>query len=796
MYSFELFTPCANNCVNAAIKFASTIGHTYIGSEHLLFGLAFDKNSTSAQLLLKQNVSKNIIESFLTSNIGKGVKTKLTTSDFTPKLINILDNAQIEKKLLGNALIGSEHILLSLLKQKDCYGVKILSENGVFPLIFYNECLMSITKNKIISNPSVISQNNTNQSSHTALEKYATNLTSTANKSSISPCYEREQEINRIVQVLLRKTKNNPCLIGEPGVGKTAIVEGLAYLIANKLVPKELGDKQIYMLDITSLVAGAKYRGDFEDRIKAVIKEASSNKNIILFIDEIHNIIGAGAAEGAIDAANILKPFLARGEILVVGATTITEYNKHIQKDTALERRFAPIIINEPSVEVSKKILAALREKYEEYHGISIPEELTDLIVALSDKYITNRFLPDKAIDILDEACVISKLEVCDTKSEDAQIEALLNKYSNEKIEALKNQDFENASKLRDLEKELNEKKLKLKLSGCDLQKLVLTESTVKKVISNFSGVIISEINSIKKDKLTELKDKLKQKIIGQDMAVEAVCNAVIKGGLGLKAKTRPSGVFLFVGPTGVGKTELCKQLATVLYSNKDGLIKLDMSEYSEKHSVSRLIGAPAGYVGYGETGILENTLKKAPNSIIVFDEIEKAHHDVYNILLQIFEDGILTQSDGKCLNFRNCIIILTSNIGTNLNSNKPGFSSNLNEKNHDLLKEIKKHFAPEMLNRIDEIILFEKLSHQHLIKITEKLLDELVQNLKLNNISVSIDKTAIEQIAKSCNCDEYGAREIRRYISKNIEDLICGHLINHNTNQLTINFDNIFKLV
>jgi ATP-dependent Clp protease ATP-binding subunit ClpC len=791
MYCFDQFTACANSCVNLAISFASDLGHTYIGSEHLLYGLVAEKNSTSSCLLIKQNISKGLISSTLISKIGKGNKTKLNSKDITPKLISIIDNANFEKKLLGASMIGSEHLLLSLLKQKECYALKILSDNGIIPMVFYNECLINITKAGVSPNTS-----NSINKNNTFLEKYGVNLTAHASEGKISPCFARDDEINRIVQILLRKTKNNPCIIGEPGVGKTAIVEGLAYLISHNQVPQELATKQIYMLDISSLVAGAKYRGDFEDRIKNVIKEASNNKNVIVFIDEIHTIIGAGAAEGAIDAANILKPSLARGDILVIGATTISEYNKHIQKDSALERRFAPVIINEPSAQTTIEILKKIATKYEEYHNIVIPEKLLTLIVELSDKYITNRFFPDKAIDVLDEACVVSKLMSNSIQLSMSEIEKQLNSYCDDKINALKNQDFERASKIRLLEKDLEKEKDLIINKSSYNDKIILNSDVIKKVVSNLCGVMISDVNSHEKDSLGRLRENLSKKVIGQDDAISTVCNAVIKGRLGLKNHKRPIGVFLFVGPTGVGKTELCKQLSSHLYSSNSSLIKLDMSEYSEKHSVSKLIGAPAGYIGFEEGGTLENALKLSPNAIILFDEIEKAHSDIYNILLQIFEDGTLTQSDGKVLNFKNCIIIMTSNIGVSSKKNATGFGQVEENQSNDIIKTIKTYFKAEFINRIDEIVIFNKLKKEHLVQITRLLIEELKANLKQNNVNLTIDELCINEIANKSNCEEYGAREIRRFISKNIEDLVCDFLMANQTNDINITYDNAFKIL
>ncbi|MEG2813880.1 MAG: ATP-dependent Clp protease ATP-binding subunit, partial [Oscillospiraceae bacterium] len=663
---FNGFTQKANDALNNAINIACKLGHNCIGSEHILCGLVNDE-CVASTLLSEYNIGTKDIEKKLEETFQSGVKTDLTPNDLTPRSKRILENSIYEARNLGHNYVGTEHILLSILKESDCYAVMFLQELGVKPKELYENCINEITEN---SNPNLTQdtfENKKTKKNKNEITEYGKDLTEIAASKSMDPVIGRNQEIERVIQILSRRSKNNPCLIGEPGVGKTAIIEGLAQKIASGEVPETIKDKKIISLDLSAMLAGAKYRGDFEERIKKVIDKVIKQGDVILFIDEIHNIIGAGAAEGAIDAANILKPQLARGEIQLIGATTINEYRKYIEKDTALERRFQPVNVNEPTQEDAIQILFGLRDKYEAHHKIKITDEAIKAAVTMSSRYITDRYLPDKAIDLIDEAASRVRLKTFTAPPKIKEIEAQIKEINSEKAAAVNSQNFEAAAKYRDKEKELtqkHEKSLQEWQANRGHTNDEVLENDIAEIVSSWTGIPLKQLTEQESQRLLKLEEILHQRIVGQEQAVKAIANAIRRGRVGLKDPKRPMGSFLFLGPTGVGKTEVCKALAEVLFGDENSIIRLDMSEYMEKHSISRMIGSPPGYVGFDEGGQLTEKIRRKPYSVVLFDEIEKAHPDVFNILLQILEDGILTDSQGRKIDFKNTVIIMTSNIG------------------------------------------------------------------------------------------------------------------------------------
>ncbi|MEG0570908.1 MAG: ATP-dependent Clp protease ATP-binding subunit [Oscillospiraceae bacterium] len=791
---FNGFTQKANTCMNSAIAIASSLGHTCIGSEHILYGLLKDPSSVAATILGKYNITAPIIENKLTESVGKGIETNLSPNDLTPRSKHILERALYEARNVGHSYVGTEHILMAILQESDCYAVLFLSELGVSGKDIYISCAKEFAKlygmdgenNEF--NPSSATSG-TSYSKNEKLSAYGKDLTLMASNNEIDPVIGRQTEVERVIQILSRRTKNNPCLIGEPGVGKTAVVEGLAQKIALGEVPETIKDKTIFSLDITSMLAGAKYRGDFEERIKGVIDEVIKAKNVILFIDEIHNIIGAGAAEGAIDAANILKPQLARGEIQVIGATTITEYRKHIEKDAALERRFQPVTVAEPTGEEALQILFGLRDKYEAHHKIKITDEAINSAVTLSSRYITDRFLPDKAIDLIDEAASRVRLKSFTAPGSVKSVEDELKTVAAEKVAAIDAQNFEQAAQFRDKEKALREQldeqnkkwqEKRVKASG------EVTSEDIAEIVSSWTGVPVKQLTQEESERLMCLEATLHERVVGQDEAVSAVSKAIRRGRIGLKDPNRPMGSFLFLGPTGVGKTELCKALAQVLFGDENSVVRLDMSEYMEKHSVSRMVGSPPGYVGFDEGGQLTEKIRRKPYSVLLFDEIEKAHPDVFNILLQILEDGILTDSQGRRVDFKNTVIIMTSNIGATLLTERKnlGFGLQTSEEEvykndkQSIMSEVKRNFKPEFINRLDEIIVFHKLSQEDIKVIARKMLANLCNRVEKLGIKLSFEDSAIEKIATLGFDTVYGARPLRRAITSQIEDKLSEKIL------------------
>ncbi|MDY4976728.1 MAG: ATP-dependent Clp protease ATP-binding subunit [Clostridia bacterium] len=785
---YHSFTQKAQQALQLAEQSAIQLGHHYIGSEHLLLGLMKTKDCLAAKLIEQTGVTAAQVEDCISRLIGSAAPDGGAPEGLTPRTKRILELSAAEASRLGHSYIGTEHILLGILREGESVALQILSELGVDLQKLFSQLAGAIQQGA--SGGATGSSPSQNTATPT-LEEFGRDLTAMAKEGKFDPVIGRDKEIERVIQILSRRTKNNPCLIGEPGVGKTAIAEGLAQKIAQGNVPELLRDKRVVTLDLSSMVAGAKYRGEFEERLKKAIDEIIAAKNVIIFIDEMHTIIGAGAAEGAIDASNILKPALARGEMQVVGATTLNEYKKYIEKDAALERRFQPVTIGEPTVEETVQILKGLRDKYEAHHGVAITDEALQAAAELSHRYIADRFLPDKAIDLIDEAASRMRLQTLTAPPALKELEDRLEMLDKEKAEAVNHQDFEKAAKYRDqetsLKAELEEKKTAWEKTSAANHKQIGKEE-IAAILSDWTGIPVKSLQEEESQKLLHMEELLHKRVIGQDEAVTAIAKAIRRGRVGLADPKRPTGSFLFLGPTGVGKTELSKALAEALFGDEDAMIRVDMSEYMEKHSVSRMVGSPPGYVGYDEGGQLTDKVRRKPYSVILFDEIEKAHPDVFNILLQIMEDGMLTDSQGRRVNFKNTIIIMTSNIGARQITDQKkalGFSSDTNQKEADyqairgnVMGELKKAFRPEFLNRIDDIIVFQPLSHEAIEQIARNMLEQLSSRLAQRNITAQYSDAAVSHLADVGFDPVYGARPLRRAITSNIEDLIAEQML------------------
>ena len=789
------FTNSANSAIESANEIAIELGHNYVGTEHLLYGLAKEENSIASQVLANQNIYADDILNKIEELVGKQENLNSTTIGLTPRTKRVLERAFAEARRLGSEEIGTEHILIGIMKEAESIAVRILLDLNLDPQRLYNEIISIINNFEDNINDGVSKRNNTKDSFNQTptLNQFGNDLTRIAREGKLDPVIGRKKETERVIQILSRRTKNNPCLIGEPGVGKTAVVEGLAEKIVDGDVPEILKNKRVVSIDISSMVAGAKYRGDFEERIKKSLNEVKKAGDVILFIDEIHTIVGAGSAEGAIDAANILKPLLARGEIQVIGATTLNEYRKYIEKDAALERRFQPIMVDEPSKEDTVLILKGIRDKYEAHHNVKITDEAIEAAVNLSIRYLNDRFLPDKAIDVIDEASSRARLLTYVEPDKIKEMEEKIKNIEKQKEEAISKQNFEKAASLRDDEHELKEQleKEKQKWRNKNSKKLVnIKEEDIAKVISNWTGIPTSKITEGENERLKNLEQILHERVVGQDEAVSAVAKAIRRGRVGLKNPKKPIGSFLFLGPTGVGKTELSKALAEALFGNEDAMIRVDMSEFMESHSVSKMIGSPPGYVGYDEAGGLTEKVRRKPYSVILFDEIEKAHPDVMNILLQILDDGRLTDATGRTVDFKNCVIIMTSNVGARfIAENKSlGFKiekekqeeqyNKYEEIKKEVMNELRKQFKPEFLNRIDEIIVFHKLTDEDIGKIIDIMLNEVKERLGEKKIELSVDKSAKELIAKKGTDSSYGARPLRRAIQSILEDQLAEDIL------------------
>lgn len=778
MYRFNMFTTKANEALNNAIKLAEGYGHNYVGTEHILLGIL--KEGSVDNALDSEGVTYDKINELIKNEIGVGNPTRLSPDDFTPRAKRIIELSFQIARAMRHSYVGCEHLLIALLKEDDSYAVKFVSDCGTSAAAVLDNLLNEISSNDGNVEYQSPGAKKKGKSKTPTLDEFGKDLTELAKQGKIDPVIGREKEIRRVVQILSRRSKNNPCLIGEPGVGKTAIAEGLALKIVEGEVPEILNGKHIYSLDLTSMVAGTKYRGDFEERIKKAMDEVKTSKDVILFIDEIHNIMGAGAAEGAVDAANILKPSLARGEIQVIGATTISEYRKYIEKDAALERRFQPVTVGEPTEEETVEILKGLRDKYEAHHKVRITDEAINAAVKLSSRYINDRYLPDKAIDLIDEAASVVRLNSNTLPQNLRDMEEEIKRLKGEKQSAISSQDYEQAAKLRDKEKQLSdllkdEKSKWQNSSNRDVK--AVGEDEVAQVVSSWTGVPVSQLTKEESEKLLNMEKILHERIVGQDKAVSSIARAIRRGRVGLKNPNRPIGSFIFLGPTGVGKTELCKALAEAMFGDENAIIKLDMSEYMEKHTVSKLIGSPPGYVGFDEGGQLTEKIRRKPYSVVLFDEIEKAHPDVFNMLLQILEDGVLTDSQGRKVSFKNAIIIMTSNVGAAKITNESqllgfGKESKENQSIEDLvMPDLKKTFKPEFLNRLDEIIVFNQLSEDDIFEIAKRMLKSLQMRSKELDIDLEFSDTAIKEISKEGFDKVYGARPLRRAIQSKIED-------------------------
>ncbi|MBQ8248325.1 MAG: ATP-dependent Clp protease ATP-binding subunit [Clostridia bacterium] len=779
------FTAKATNVLNKSLYLACELGHTYIGSEHLLLALTSEADSVAAKLLDSRAVTFESVKAAITDRIGIGERTRITPSDLTPRTKRIIEMSAYQATRFGGTYIGTEHLLLALCSEPDCVAAGILTSLGVSAKDISADIASFFGE---LSDDDI--GDGKSKKAHAlrdapTLAQYGRDLTALARENKLDPIIGRERETERVIQILSRRTKNNPCLIGEPGVGKTAVVEGLAKRIVDGAVPETLTDKIIVTLDLAQVVAGAKYRGEFEERMKAVMAEVQKSPSVILFIDEIHTLIGAGAAEGAVDAANILKPALARGEMQLIGATTLSEYRKYIEKDAALERRFGSVTVGEPTPEEAVQILFGLRDRYESHHKVKITDEAIHAAVSLSVRYIGDRYLPDKAIDLIDEAAsrarITSFTSPLDLKAAEEEIKSL----RADKEEAIKAQDFEKAAAIRDKEKALltdcEEKKAKWHASRVGAE-LSISENDIADIVSAWTGIPVRRLAEEESERLTHLADILKSRVIGQDTAAEAVARAIQRGRVGLKDPNRPIGSFIFLGPTGVGKTELCRVLAEVMFGDKNAMIRIDMSEFLDRHSTSKLIGSPPGYVGYNEGGQLTEKIRRKPYSVVLFDEIEKAHPDVWSLLLQILEDGILTDSQGRRVDFKNAIIIMTSNVGaSNLIEKKKalGFVNETENDTHSaVMTSLKETFKPEFLNRVDEVIIFNRLEPADIEKITELMLSRVAKRIEALGISIEFSHDVTAYIAKKGYDSVYGARPLRRVISKEIEDSFAAAML------------------
>lgn len=784
---FEKFTERAQKVVMYAQEEAIELRHGYIGTEHILLGI-LEENGLSKNLLNKKNVTLEIVKELILQYEGQGDFGVIQTQvPLTPRTKRILDLSLVEARNLNQNYVTPEHILLAITRESDGVAYTILTNIGVNMETLRQEILSTFSN----QGNGKTARDNTNKHTNTpTLNQYGRDLTDLAREGKLDPIIGRDSETQRVLEILCRRTKNNPCFIGDPGVGKTAIVEGLAEKIIEGNIPEILASKRVVTLDISSLLAGSKYRGEFEERLKKVMDEIRKAGDIILFIDEIHTIVGAGGAEGAIDASNILKPALARGEIQCIGATTIDEYRKYIEKDAALERRFQPVMVVEPKKEETLQILKGVRDKYEAHHGVKITDEALEASITLSDRYITDRYLPDKAIDLMDEAAAKIRIENLTTPPDLKMLEEDLKKVEKEKEDAINLQDFEKAAFLRDNEREIKNKIETCKInwkSEANTRTKVVGEKEIASVVSRWTKVPVEKLTETESERLLNLENILHGRVIGQDEAVKAISKAVRRARVGLKDPNRPIGSFIFLGPTGVGKTELSKALAEAMFGNENSMIRIDMSEYMEKHSVSRLIGSPPGYVGFDEGGQLTEKVRRNPYSVILFDEIEKAHPEVFNILLQILEDGRLTDGKGKTVNFKNTIIIMTSNAGVNtLKKQKTlGFATDSFEEDSEyekmkenIMEELKRSFRPEFLNRIDDIIVFHEIKEEDLVKIVKLMLNSVTARLEAQEIYLNFNEEVTKHLAKKGFDPVYGARPLRRAITKAVEDRLSEEIL------------------
>jgi len=780
---FGRFTERSQKVLALAQEEAMRLGHNNVGTEHILLGLVREGEGIAAKALKALNLNPEKIQKEVEELIGKGSDTQ-QPPHYTPRAKRVIELSMDEARKIGHSYVGTEHILLGLIREGEGVAARVLNNLGVSLNKTRQQVLQLLGSHEASSSQSGRGGSGANTPT---LDSLARDLTAQAKEGGLDPVIGRSGEIKRVIEILSRRTKNNPVLIGEPGVGKTAIAEGLAQQVINNDVPEILRNKRVMTLDMGTVVAGTKYRGEFEDRLKKVMDEIRQARNIILFIDELHTLIGAGGAEGAIDASNILKPSLARGELQCIGATTLDEYRKYIEKDAALERRFQPIHVNEPTADESIQILKGLRDRYEAHHRVKITDATIEAAVHLSDRYISDRFLPDKAIDLIDEAAAKVRLRAYTTPPNLKELEQNLEEVKKEKDAAVQSQEFEKAASLRDSEQKLKEQLDQTQQEWKKKQGQESTEVTsedIAMVVGSWTGIPVSKLEEEESSRLLRMEDILHNRVIGQDEAVNVVSKAVRRARAGLKDPKRPIGSFIFLGPTGVGKTELARAVAETLFGEEDAIIRIDMSEYMEKHTTSRLVGSPPGYVGHDEGGQLTEKVRQKPYSVILLDEIEKAHPDVFNILLQVLDDGRLTDSKGRVVDFRNTAIIMTSNVGAEtLKKNKHvGFtvdeSSGYDDMKSKVLEELKRAFRPEFLNRIDEIIVFHELAKEHLSQIVKLLLNELKARIKQHDIEVDVTENAVTKLVEEGHNPEYGARPLKRAIQRRIEDKLSEELL------------------
>ena len=777
---------------------AVELGHSLIGSEHILFGLLHDDGGVAAKILGDTGLQSRDVFDLIVKLAGRGDHNDVMPQGFTPRARDIAEIARMEANRRGYTHADPEHLLLGILCDGDSSATKIIYMAGLDNDTLLTELVNTLSSNVFRPVTVTARGGNSKKSESKVLDQYSRDLTDAAMEGKLDPVIGRETEIQRVIQILSRRTKNNPVLIGEPGVGKTAIAEGLAINITAGDAPETLLDKRVVTLDLSGMLAGTKYRGDFEERIKTAIDEVQKAGDIILFIDELHTIIGAGAAEGAIDAANIIKPLLGRGEMQIIGATTLDEYRKHIEKDAALERRFQPVTVEEPTAEESVLILKGLRERYESHHNLKITDEALETAVNLSSRYIGDRFLPDKAIDLIDEAASRVRLEKLKLPPNLKELENKKDELAKDKELAIKNQDFESAASVRDREKELNGKIADARKKWEEAKKgdsKNVEAEDIAIIVSDWTGIPVTSITQDESERLLKMEDSLHKRVVGQDAAVTAVSKALRRGRVGLKDPKRPIGSFLFLGPTGVGKTELCKALAEAMFGDEDAMLRIDMSEYMDKHTTSKMIGSPPGYVGYEEGGNLTEKVRRKPYSVLLFDEIEKAHEDVFNILLQIMEDGRLTDSSGRHVDFKNTIIVMTSNAGArNITDSrtKLGFSASGgddSDSEHEQIRqavmdEVKRLFKPEFLNRIDDTIVFHKLTKENIREICGKMLETVKKRMSALNIEMQADKSVIDLLSEKGDDPVYGARPLRRAIQNMVEDMVAEKMLEDKVKQ------------
>ena len=791
------FTPRVEESLRLAQEAAQDLGHGYVGCEHLLLGLLREEEGIAHRVLSEYGLTDEMITGILQRSVGQGTSGDAPSQGLTPRAKSVIELAVGESHRMGAGYIGTEHLLMGLLREGSNMAVRILRTVGVDPRKMYASVQQKLSE----TSPHTVTSgagtpNKENKKTGKTLEEFTRDLTEAARQGKLDPVIGRDKEIQRVVQILSRRTKNNPVLIGEPGVGKTAIAEGLAQRIAAADVPEELLNKKLLSLDLSGMVAGTKYRGEFEERIKNALDEVKKDGNVILFIDELHTIVGAGSAEGAVDAANILKPALSRGESRVIGATTLNEYRKYIEKDAALERRFQPVTVGEPTPEDTIAILKGLRDKYEAHHKLTITDEALEAAVTLSRRYISDRFLPDKAIDLMDEAASQVRMKAESASPDLKSLEEKIAALRREKSEAIAAQDYEKAAQLRDIEKnytdqvEIERDNWRRKLSQ---NRGTVTAEDIANVVAGWTGIPVTRLTEDESTRLLKLEETLQQRVVGQDEAVAAVARAIRRGRVGLKDPKRPIGSFLFLGPTGVGKTELCKALAEAMFGDENAMIRIDMSEYMERHTVSRLVGSPPGYVGHEEGGQLTEKVRRKPYSVVLFDEIEKAHEDVWNILLQILEDGIVTDSQGRRVDFRNTVIVMTSNVGakniTAAENTRLGFDGSEKSAEKDeaarfarireaVMAELKRTFKPEFLNRIDETIVFRQLTEEDIVKIAHRMLTITGKRMAQQGITLTADEDAVAMLAKNGFDAEYGARPLRRSIQNTVEDAVAEQML------------------